>query len=132
MNSSGLSGSGRLTLRNGMNLAAAGRTINSYVVTNEISGVISNTATPATALTVGGSALLWLSGTNTYNGTVGTLIQFSAGNGTLRGEDGVGIPSANVSIDTGVWESRNNITRALGTGANQVKFITASACPCRV
>lgn len=64
------------------------------------------------------AGLLIASGT----GSLGTG-PVAVNGGVLRANDGVGLStSVNLPLNGGVWESGANITRTLGTGANQVQL----------
>ena len=113
------SGNSPITLRNDINLnSASARTITVTANAAEISGAISNTL--AGGLTKNGAGRLILTGTNTCTGTT-TL---SAG--ALRAGEAAGLAPGNLTISAGVFEPIGNLTRTLGTGANQVQ-LTAGA-----
>jgi autotransporter-associated beta strand protein len=108
----------RTIVVNAINLSAAIRTIgvadNGALTTDvaELSGVVSNGGLIKT-----GAGTLVLSAVNTY--AAGTTI---AG-GILRAVEGTGLPTTgNLTITGGVLESSGTFTRALGTGAGQVRF----------
>jgi autotransporter-associated beta strand protein len=77
--------------------------------------------TPApAALTKSGAGMLILSGTNTYTGTT------TVNEGTLRLENGSALGGGNLVFNGGVIGLTNesgDFTRALGTGAGQVRFL---------
>jgi len=73
--------------------------------------------TGAGAITKTGGGLLILSATNTYGGTT------TISNGTLRANDGIGLPSTgNLTINGAIFETGANITRPLGTGTGAVQI----------
>ena len=72
-----------------------------------------------TKLGSGYNDLLCLNATNTYTGPTKAL------GGILYADDGIGLPSSNLTLDNGAqWMtiSQGTITRSLGTGANQIQF----------
>ncbi len=105
-----------LTLQNPLDLGGADRTIDVRASTAVLPGVVSGTGSLAKT---GGGALV-LNGQNTFTGNV------SVSAGALRASDGFGLPSsAALSLTGALLESNGTFTRALGTGAGQVRFTGA-------
>jgi len=114
-----------VTFTGSAQLTARGFTTARNLVIN--SGVTA-TSSVAGVFSVGGSisgggtlykvntGVLALLGTNTHGATV-------IAGGELRGDDGVGVSSGNVNIlGGGIWSTGADITRALGSGSNQVQL----------
>ena len=103
----------RTTASNNVFAAVAGGSV-------DFQGVVTGTGAGGLNITKNGAGLVIFSASNNYLGT--TTINA----GVLRGTDGVGISGSNVSLNGGVWESAASITRALGSGANQVQLTAAN------
>ena len=103
----------RTTARDNVFAAVAGGSV-------DFQGVVTGTGAGGLNITKNGAGLVIFSASNNYLGT--TTINA----GVLRGTDGVGISGSNVTLNGGVWESAASITRALGSGANQVQLTAAN------
>ncbi|MCE9616219.1 MAG: autotransporter-associated beta strand repeat-containing protein [Lentisphaerae bacterium] len=117
-----LNANAKLTFRNSINLNGNPGSISVVANLAEISGIISN-GTGTAGLTKSGGGVLWLTATNTFNGT----LTVNGAGGALRARDGVGIPSGvNVSLSQdGVWASDEDIVRPVGSGAGNVQLVGA-------
>jgi fibronectin-binding autotransporter adhesin len=90
-----------------IDVATAGRTLS-------LTGTLAGTG----GLTKAGAGTLTLTGTNTYTGS--TSIQ----GGTLRADDGVGLPVAShLDFSGGILATHGTFTRSIGTAPGQVKFL---------
>ncbi len=102
VNNSGSSGTATLTVAGGGTFA----------------GAIRDGTSGKTALTKSNAGVLALTGTNTYTGPTRVL------GGTLRANDGVGLPTAsNLLLSGGVLETSAAFSRTLGTGAGAVQIV---------
>ena len=107
---------------NGISLANAYQTVivfdnpNSTTDLAQISGIISSNG----GLIKNGAGTLILTGQNSY--TLATEIV----NGILRAVDGKGLPTkSNLILDGGVFETTGTFNRALGSGSDQVQWLSS-------
>jgi fibronectin-binding autotransporter adhesin len=113
-----------VTFQNGINMTGSTRTFdvvdnpNSTADWAEISGVVTY-GTGTAGITKTGDGTLFLSATNTYNGTT------TFGGGALQATIGTGIPSTSFfKLDGGVYQSNGTYTfnRSLGTSGSTFQW----------
>ncbi|WFB35959.1 autotransporter-associated beta strand repeat-containing protein [Kiritimatiellota bacterium B12222] len=106
-------GSGRF-----LNLDGTSPTIHVDGTSGYTGATISANITGSNGLNKTGEGFVYLSGANTYTGTT------TVSDGTLRANDdgSVGLGAGNLVLNGGVFQSRTDFIRSLGTGDNQVSI----------